>query len=82
MKVKKKDTLDLEVVHIDPTLERIEVYFRDTANQMKAVHVGVKCLNKDKHNLKIGDIVEISHMGVLSKGSLRHPVFLRKREDK
>ncbi len=81
VKVKDKDTLDLEVVHIDPIRERIEVYFRDTANQMKAVHVGVKCLDKDKRTLKVGDIVEISHMGILSEGSLRSPIFLRKRED-
>lgn len=75
VKLKKKETLDLKVVAISSTQERIEVLHENK-------RVGVKCLNKHKKDLKIGDIVEIEYQGVLEGGSLRHPVFLRKRDDK
>lgn len=75
IKIKKKETIDLKVVAISSTQERIEVLNNDK-------RVGVKCLNKDKVNLKVGDVVEIEHQGVLSGDGLRHPVFIRKRDDK
>ena len=37
--------------------------------------VGCKLVNKYKPFVKIGDTVEIEHMGVLSGGGLRHPVY-------
>ena len=75
VKIKKKETLDLEVVQISTTQERIEVLYMDK-------RVGVKCLDKDKKDLKVGNIVEIEHQGILSGGGLRHPIFVRKRDDK
>jgi ATP-dependent DNA ligase len=75
IKIKKKETLDLKVVQISTTQERIEVLCGEK-------RVGAKCLDKYKKNLKVGDIVEIEHQGVLDGGGLRHPVFIRKRDDK
>lgn len=75
VKIKKTETLDLKVVSISPNQERIEVLHGN-------IRVGVKCVNKYKRDLKVGDIVEIEHKGVLEGGSLRHPVFKRLREDK
>ena len=88
VKIKKKDNLDLMIVAIDPTLERIEVQVPVDAVQVMAYgkklsHTcGVKVPNKIKATLKVGDIVEIEHQGILSKGGLRHPVFVRRRDDK
>lgn len=75
VKMKKTETLDLKVAGISLNQERIEVLHGD-------IKVGIKCINKYKKILKVGDIVEIEHKGVLEGGSLRHPVFLRKRDDK
>lgn len=79
VKIKKKETSDLEIVCIDPTQERIEVLVHNGASSKP---VGVKVMNKIKSTLKVGDIVEIEHQGILSQGGLRHPVFIRLREDK
>ncbi|MDD5496765.1 MAG: hypothetical protein PHP46_06705, partial [Candidatus Omnitrophica bacterium] len=62
-----------------PAQERIEVLVHNGANSKP---VGVKVMNKVKATLKVGDIVEIEHQGILSQGGLRHPVFVRLREDK
>lgn len=75
VKLKKTETLDLKVALINSNQERIEVLHGN-------IRVGVKCLNKYKNDLKVGDIVEIEHRGILEGGSLRSPVFLRKRDDK
>ena len=75
VKMKKKETLDLKVAVINSNQERIEVLHGN-------IRVGVKCINKHKKDLKIGDIVEIEHLGILEGGSLRSPIFLRKRSDK
>ncbi|MDD5428765.1 MAG: hypothetical protein PHI58_06005 [Candidatus Omnitrophica bacterium] len=79
VKLKNKETLDLKIVSIDPTQERIEVLVHNGASSKP---VGVKVMNKIKATLKVGDIVEIEHQGILSKGGLRHPVFIRRRDDK
>ena len=79
VKIKKKETSDLEVISIDPTQERIEVLVHSAVGSKP---VGVKVMNKIKTTLKVGDIVEIEHQGILSQGGLRHPVFVRLREDK
>ena len=79
VKLKKKETSDLEVISIDPTQERIEVLVHSA---MGSKPVGVKVMNKIKATLKVGDIVEIEHQGILSQGGLRHPVFVRLRDDK
>jgi len=79
VKLKKKETSDLEVISIDQTQERIEVLVH---NGTASKGVGVKVMNKVKATLKVGDIVEIEHQGILSKGGLRHPVFIRRRDDK
>jgi ATP-dependent DNA ligase len=71
VKLKHKDRNNLIVCQVSPTQERIEVIHGN-------VGVGVKCCNKDKVNIKVGDTVEIEHQGVLASGSLRHPVFIRR----
>ena len=75
VKVKHKTTCDLKLVMLDPVKERGEVDY-------KGRNVGVKIPFKYKQHLKVGDIVEIEHQGELSGGSVRHPVFIRKREQK
>jgi ATP-dependent DNA ligase len=83
VKMKYKDRNELKVSFIDPVLERIEVENISIENdeKCKIVIVGVKCPNKYKKNLKIGDIVTIEHQGVLESGSLRHPVFIASDKD-
>jgi hypothetical protein len=82
-KIKHQSTWDLEVHIIDPALERIEVWVRFVQpGLITTVSCGVKCLNRDKAKLKVGDIVEIKHYGQLSGGGLRHPSFVRARPDK
>ncbi len=82
VKIKKKETSDLPVAYIDPTLERIDVWVQLSDDNRFGKMCGVKVMNKVKATLKVGDIVEIEHQGILSQGGLRHPVFLRIREDK
>lgn len=76
VKMKGKETADLLVVKIDDTQERIEVRVNDSKT------CGVKVCNRYKKDLKVGDIVEIEYQGILSGNGLRHPVYLRKRNDK
>jgi len=70
VKLKKKDRSNFVVTKVDPTLERIEITVGGTKK------VGVKCLEKYKKNIKVGDIVEIEYQGILSTGGLRHPVLI------
>jgi len=74
VKLKYKDQTDYPVSLIDPTKQRIKILNVSTA-------VGVKVADKDKANLKIGDLVTIEHQGVLVSGSLRHPVFKGKAKE-
>lgn len=81
VKIKDKDRNDYEVVLIDPVKERIEIkapVCDPLGKPLAYINVGVKCSNKDKQNLAVGDFVTIEHQGVLLSGSLRHPVFIRK----
>ncbi|MDD5496587.1 MAG: hypothetical protein PHP46_05765 [Candidatus Omnitrophica bacterium] len=82
VKMKNKETSDLPVAYIDPTQERIDVWVQLSDDNRIGKMCGVKVMNKIKATLKIGDIVEIEHQGILSQGGLRHPTFIRKREDK
>ena len=82
VKMKNKETSDLPVAYIDPTLERIDVWVQLSDDNHIGKMCGVKVMNKVKTTLKVGDIVEIEHQGILSQGGLRHPVFIRRREDK
>jgi len=76
-KIKNKDQSDYEVITIDPTRDRIEVLVKKGQNSN---HVcGVKCMPKDKVDLKLGDWVKIEHQGQLDTGGLRHPVYKRRR---
>ncbi len=81
VKMKHKETLDLEVFSISRTQERIEVLV-PLINETGNVICGVKVMNKIKSTLKVGNIVEIEHLGRIDGGNLRSPVFLHKREDK
>ena len=72
VKMKKREMVQCEVWKIDPVLERIEVRVVGGSKD-----IGVKVPNKIKFKLNVGDLVEIEHMGVLSKGGLRHPCFIR-----
>lgn len=74
VKLKHRETLVCKVWTISDTQERIEVITNN-------VCVGVKVPNKIKIYLRVGDDVEIEHQGVLSKGGLRHPVYIRKCGD-
>ena len=82
VKMKNKETSDLPVAYIDPTMERIDVWVQLSDDNHIGKMCGVKVMNKVKATLKIGDIVEIEHQGILSQGGLRHPVFIRRRDDK
>jgi hypothetical protein len=81
VKMKHKETLDLKVFNISKTQERIEVLV-PRINETGSFICGVKVSNKVKATLKVGDIVEIEHMGRIDGGNLRSPVFKRLREDK
>lgn len=76
IKVKFRQTWDVEVSAIDPTLERVEFFMPNGKHTC-----GVKVLNKHKAGLKVGDIIEIEHQGVIDR-AVRHPVFVRHRLDK
>jgi hypothetical protein len=78
--MKAKRTADLEVVSISDTQERIEVAVPVTPEKDLFVKCGVKVCDKKKKTLALGDIVEIEYQVQLPSGSLRHPVFIRKRE--
>ena len=76
VKLKKKDENVYPIVAIDPVKERIEVAVDSVGvNGTTSRNVGVKCCNRDKQGLKIGDKVKIEHQGILSQGGLRHPVY-------
>ena len=79
VKMKHKETLDLKVSRISPTQERIEVL---VPLETGSIACGVKVMNNIKATLKVGDIVEIEHLGRIDGGNLRSPVFKRKRDDK
>jgi hypothetical protein len=76
VKMKHRETRSCIIVDISPVQERISV-LTDGKHE-----VGVKVPNIVKRTLNIGDIVEIEHQGVLSKGGLRHPVYIRKVGEK
>ena len=79
VKMKKKDQNVFEVRYVDPVKERIEIASITKDNGCtKVTAVGVKCCDKDKSGLEVGDKVIIEHQGILSSGSLRHPVFISK----
>ena len=80
VKMKHKDQTDYRVCLIDGVKERIEVEVPNPSNN-DIVTVGVKCVNKYKKTLSLGDIVTIEHQGVLESGSLRHPVFIGKARE-
>jgi hypothetical protein len=68
IKIKPIQTIDCEIIMIDPVKERMEVAHLNRP-------VGVKLNNKYRHLVKVGDVVEIEHRGVLSGNGLRHPNF-------
>ena len=74
VKLKLKDRNNLEVVHIDPSQERMEVRHVTCVNTI----VGVKLPNKYKPLIKPGDKVTIEHLGILPSGSLRNPNYVPK----
>ena len=78
VKMKKKDRTEYEVGHIDATLERIEIKV-PTTPAPAYIMVGCKAPNRYKKHIKLGDMVEIEHQGVLKSGSLRHPVLIPKK---
>jgi ATP-dependent DNA ligase len=84
VKIKAKDQTDYKVHLVDTTQERIEVEVPlpgiQTATGLNYVVVGCKAPNKYKQHIKVGDLVTIEHQGILSSGSLRHPVLIAKPE--
>lgn len=68
VKLKHKTTGDYQVINISTTQERMDI-------RVGHRECGVKLVNKYKPYVKVGDMVEIEHMGVLAAGGLRHPVF-------
>lgn len=73
VKLKHKFTDDCVLCSLDPTLERGEVQLQSGRT------CGVKIVNKYKKHVKVGDVLEIEHQGILSGGSLRHPVYRGKK---
>lgn len=78
IKLKAQATCDLKVIFIDPFLERMEVEVPFNGSTRK---MGCKLPHRYKAKVKVGDVVEIKHYGVLSGGGLRHPSFVRVREE-
>jgi len=71
VKIKHKATGDYVVSHIDPIQERMDV-------NVNGRLVGCKLVNKYRPFVHVGDVVEITHMGILSNQGLRHPSFTGK----
>jgi hypothetical protein len=73
-KNKLKSLDEFEISKINDTDERIEISIivDDTG---KVLAEGVKCVNRIKSLLKVGDTVLIEHLGKLDSGSLRNPVI-------
>ena len=65
VKVKEVETKLCTISAIDPSRERIEV----------DKQTGVKVPTIEKMKLKIGQMVEIEHLGQLASGALRNPVY-------
>lgn len=81
VKMKKKQTADLEVYSVSDDEERIEVKVPHKIGGTPGYRiVGVKVGDPIRKNLKPGMIVEIEYQSILPSGSLRHPVFKRVRE--
>jgi hypothetical protein len=68
IKIKPIQTIDCEIIMIDPVKERMEVAHLNRP-------VGVKLNNKYRHLVKVGNVIEIEHRGILSGNGLRHPNF-------
>lgn len=79
VKLKYKDRSNYEVNLVDKTKERIEILAPCVNPSHKIptfIEVGVKCPNKYKKYISVGDRIVIEHQGVLKSGSLRHPVLI------
>lgn len=76
-KMKKREMIECMVSMVDTSLERIEII-----HVAARIQCGVKVPDNIKRTLKVGDMVEIEHQGILSKGGLRHPVYIRKVGEK
>lgn len=79
VKMKAKDQNEYTLVDLDSIKERGEVAVPLPNGSYR--NVGVKIANKYKPMLAVGDTVVIEHQGVLDTGGLRHPVFIKKREN-
>jgi len=85
VKLKTEFTSDLRVYKVCQDQERIEVehdVYNEAGDYLFNVVTGVKCVDKYKKDIKVGDIVEVKYNQILGSGSLRHPVYVRKRDDK
>lgn len=78
-KMKVKDLEDFEVSTIDPYDEKITVVV--PANEGELISVGVKCINRIKANIAVGERVVIEFQGKTDSGSLRNPVLKGKMKD-
>jgi ATP-dependent DNA ligase len=78
VKIKSKDRNDYQVTMIDKTQERLEFFApvpQGHANY-PGVTVGLKCANKYKPFIKVGDTILVEHQGILATGSRRHPTLI------
>lgn len=77
-KIKSKDRNDYKVTMIDPTQERLEFFAPVPQGHPNhpGVTVGLKCPNKYKPFIKVGDDIVVEHQGILATGSRRHPTLI------
>lgn len=78
VKMKEFQSCECTITSIDPSRERIEVdpcQYMNNPIGRKPVRVGVKVPTVEKIKLRVGDIIEIEHLGILDSGALRNPVY-------
>jgi DNA ligase 1 len=87
-KLKKGDSADLKIVGFSPGEKKYKGMLGALIVDFNGVNVNVGTGLSDeqrkhyKKYWKIGDTIEVSYQEVTDDGSLRHPVYVRKREDK
>jgi ATP-dependent DNA ligase len=82
VKVKNKDTVDLEVRGYQNGAGRLEGKLGALITDYGKVGTGFKDSERDKDLYPIGSIIEVGYMEKTGSGKLRHPRFIRRRYDK
>lgn len=87
-KLKKGDSADLKIVEFSPGEKKYKGMLGALVVDFNGVkvNVGTGLSDEQRKNYKkywkIGDLIEVSYQEITDDGSLRHPVYVRRRDDK